>query len=1105
MSSKEVNPIDNFFDNNMFDAIFNSPYYKLNDDEKNFFDKCIVLFDKYIEEQKHQDAVDRIKKIKKRKNDDGYHKEASKQEIIFILNLRDEHASSSKSKADLQQEMDKSGVKSSEYKKLQEFNDVLNNKEFMKKLKDEGRFLRTYPTEEEYVKKIFKKIPNRQLYYNVQGISLNPIEATAKLYYFCHLKNVEIPKYNIVLDDEQEEVLKHNKGFVVVNSGPGTGKTTTAVHKTKMFIDKKEPVIVVSYTNAAVNNFRDRLVNFIDDIDKVGSKAPCEVYLTTIDAISRLPFPRDHKSSSFSEQIELARQRKEKFKELFANNKGEQIYKHIIIDEAQDIDDGRFSLLFDIYHTCELESITIIGDPRQRMNSTKVGATFERLVTNGVVDKTVCKFTQDSPLLINFKNTYRFKNPLLLDLCNIISEKRPLIHAKLVNAIEQDAEEKCEKISDIDVASEKILDLLKNGTPPGEIAIISPITDKAGEIKKTFDGLKDRLAAKEKAVAEKIDPSIIYASSIQSVKGLEFDYVFFIGCSDYPRYMSGTYSNKNDGDSMNFVANSRARRKIFYLTDDSFLLPEHVPENFVIGEKGIEKKKAKYNFPYTAATDLFETNNIEKMESNMRTLFGIPRTFVDNVKYFGNQEKFNLKYEIISSLLMRLKGLTTLQQIGKIKPIEEIEFNIRSRQGLIYDFKPSLEVNTQNVIYTENMRENIRTIYRSYPYEDVEKHKLFANLMTKKTSVLKNMDEITDICVKLENLLLLHKDDSFFYQNIISCYTPASCILNKNVILIFTDSTYIGLLTKKRNPDKIVYITSLKTGKTYKIGEPKYSLKRYEYQIEFMYSLYTHDKFMKTMGNYPNFDPEKPELYIDTEFGPRVYNKSNTVYEISVINAHDPYLSISTYLLSDPFYFKPTCGDTSLKFSDFINCPNFIEFKDLFDSLYINKKPVINYYFSSVDLAIFYETDETFISEINKRRKILLDEEKFSMDGRVKLIIEDIFGNDKDFHEIFIGDYTSIENRLQQLSPREKKDFWSFFIDLEKGSKDLKNDKIWSFDNSKETNYVYKNLFKKGTLKEAYVTETGNYVSEMYHIKLHRAYSDALITMEMGCKRLFHK
>ncbi len=73
---------------------------------------------------------------------------------------------------------------------------------------------------------------------------------------------------NIVLDEDQRRVVLADEDYCLVIAGAGAGKTTTVAAKVKYLVDKKEidpsQILVVSFTNKAVNELKDRIQKELD-------------------------------------------------------------------------------------------------------------------------------------------------------------------------------------------------------------------------------------------------------------------------------------------------------------------------------------------------------------------------------------------------------------------------------------------------------------------------------------------------------------------------------------------------------------------------------------------------------------------------------------------------------------------------------------------------------------------------------------------------------------------------------------------------------------------------------------------------------------------------
>lgn len=771
-----------------------------------------------------------------------------KEKSIFVLNLRGINVDNGLDAREISSLLG-GYITVSEMEKYDKFTTILRDTVFISNLDKDGWFKKTYKTARGYIERYLKSQPGNKIFYGLHSSKSNDSrEKIAKFLYFCELMGRKVPKFELELSDEQQMIVEQRSGISVYNSGPGTGKTTTAVFKTASLL--KEGVIVVSFTNAAVNNFHEKLYDVIDDVENMSVKPGKKIYLATIDSIAKLPCPTKEKTISkpdFQKIRKAAMRDIAIYQKLFADLQGNQIYKHIIIDEAQDVNDDLFEILIGIYVSCKFESMTVIGDPRQRLNTT-AGGIFQSMLENGSEDKNTCQFSFENPYIVKSRITYRFENPNLLKLCNIISNTRPNIHVEMISGSIEKTNCKFLKIKGHENVVKKIMELLEDQkTVPGEIAIISPIVNKESTIKKEMDLICQSVTRNGINVSNEIKPECIYSSSIQSVKGLEFDYVFFVGSSNFPEYMLGTYGDVNDGMSMNFVANTRAKKQIFYVTDNSNALPMHVPEEMAEGEARTEtvyQRKIIHSKAIKSEDVLHD--EYERMETNMRTIFSVPRTEMENYSFTGSQNLQNFKYELISSILMNLGGKTIPMLIQKEIGRDPAEYNEAKKIGSVFDLKTTLDTrNFGYVFWNIDHKPAIAKIYNAYNYEDIEKHKIFKFVMTSKLSELHGMDDIANPVIKISRLLETMKGNYIFKQTIVQGCISASAIENDKVILIFTDSTHLSLMVKKKNPTKTVFMVSLMCGKIYKIGEPVYSLKRYEYQIKFIFSLFYHFKIMK--------------------------------------------------------------------------------------------------------------------------------------------------------------------------------------------------------------------------------------------------------------------
>jgi hypothetical protein len=98
---------------------------------------------------------------------------------------------------------------------------------------------------------------------------------------------------------------------------------------------------------------------------------------------------------------------------------------------------------------------------------------------------------------------------------------------------------------------------------------------------------------------------------------------------------------------------------------------------------------------------------------------------------------------------------------------------------------------------------------------------------------------------------------------------------------------------------------------------------------------------------------------VDTEFTARTWHKSDTIYDIALINGFDPYASIVTYLKCDPNSFNPFLNH-DIQYSDLEGAPTVDEFYSFFCHIVGEKKPIIWYFSASHDISPFYEQHEYY-------------------------------------------------------------------------------------------------------------------------------------------------
>lgn len=458
---------------------------------------------------------------------------------------------------------------------------------------------------------------------------------------------VSLSPLMIKFTKEQNILLnKDLSGEWVINAGPGTGKTTVA--NARSYLMKDEGVLLISYTNDAINENYDRLKlypgmkgilkkrNYIKDKN-------C-ICVTTVDSFAYYLSKIHNKSNgldidvkyynSYDKVISYSNKNMKDICKL----KDVKKYKHIIVDECQDIDDQRGNVIFNYYKHSNATSLCLFGDPRQQLHENR-GNWYKKKWINYKyynIGNIPTEFNK-----LGFCITHRFCNIKCLDITNKLSEKRPDLHVKLFSSFEnsQNSENSLNNYGVIDVAINKssfdenislvakyIIYLRFNcGINYSEMAVIGPSLDKqnktsslAGKILSVFTKYSIPCYTKSEGA---FLPNAIFFTTIHGCKGKEYDYVFLYGCDGFPDTFKMIPNEISD--SLIFVMHTRERKKIIYLsTKNTFVPPRGLrdPQSKLFFSKPelivnqITDKDINENYDYRIS-DLSKEHNFQKFLS----------------------------------------------------------------------------------------------------------------------------------------------------------------------------------------------------------------------------------------------------------------------------------------------------------------------------------------------------------------------------------------------------------------------------------------------------------------------------------------------------------
>lgn len=980
-------------------------------------------------------------------------------DLCVILNLRDRAVRSNMPIAELGQMIGE--VTQDELEFLKDYRDP--PAELMTKYEDEGWFEKNYETVKKHAETYVRNVPGPTVVYTPDHANASARVRITRLLGFYAIKGREIPLARINLALEQQYVVERDSGIIVVNSGPGTGKTTTAAHKAARLAfpesygetpDHVPGVLLVSYTNAAVANLHLRLIELVNDVSQISNKPGKRVWLTTIDSLSGIFLPRGQRPGDFDKQIEAAIRDHDQFASFFLTLDNRSAYAHIILDEAQDVSDQRFELLRTIYNKYDFKSFTIIGDPRQRLNI-RHGGFYQELLLKGVeshadeITGRRYRLDFERPLVVKYHLTYRFLNPLLLELANVMSAIRPTIHSQLEQGAPGDqivTPLLIRKFSQFEQVAADIIEKIQGGARSSSICIISPVTQKASVMKTRFDAIRQILATNGVTTSDQYGTEAVHVTSVPSVKGLEFDHVYFNGASGYPSSMNREYQDVNDGQSMNFVVNTRARYTLTYLTDASMRAPDGVPEQMTTGG---EARAVSYNrevYPEAVNTTVIEPADYGKFVAH--NMLRVPAEQIATFSTEGGVS--NHLYEIVSAVLahQRIRGLNTLQQVTEVAPMKDSAYRDYVRRGMIYDMRGRLkgqgvEPGATKIYLSESQLSIARELVAGAGRADettLEQHRLLYECMTGRESDLTDMGVVNDVVMKIVSLLLRRVPRGVTevgaLQSVVMERILATTITTPTTTIVFTECLYLGALVKKREPTKMVFVVGLQSGQILQVGAVPKPLSQYEYMVHALFAITTHVRLMRGRGRFSlaGVDQTRPWYFVDTEFGPRKWLKSATVYDIALINGFDPYASTVSYLACDPSSFNPLLN-ANIRLEDLEGAPMVDDFYAFFAHLTTASEGVVIWYFSTAhDIAPFYEQHDHYM-------------------------------------------------QLRELGPEgaeEALNPWKFNPDL---------DYPFEFRNARIGN-------AKGTMSELYEAQQRTLIGSYKHIRLHTAVSDALLLAE---------
>nr|QBK90091.1 MAG: UvrD-like helicase [Pithovirus LCPAC102] len=854
-----------------------------------------------------------------------------------------------------------------------------------------------------------------------------------------------LKKYNI----EQQILLDTQlQGIYVVNAGPGTGKTTVANERAYKL--QSEGVLLISYTNEAINENHTRLKSMTGMRGKLCKKKYDKsidiINVSTVDSLANHISPTKYNSG---ENYDVTVINAITLCQKLLKNRVKK-YKHIIIDEAQDIDDLRGNLIMNYYAYSGAKSICIFGDPRQRIHE-KNGAWYSLLWVQGFYSK---DWNSNNGVInvnkIGFTYSYRFENRLHIEIANKLSARRPqidhpLTSEKSVPVYSNEVIKLYSGISDVlDLNIDRVATFIKSlheneNISYSEMAVIGPsmnkenaTSDLVGKICAVF---KDNDIPCYVKMNGGFIPNAIYFGTVHSAKGKEFDHVFMFGADSFPE----TFNNipYESAESLIYVMHTRARKRMYYISPKSQMFtPPRGLRPKLLNDANVEINGIKIDdtedILYISNPELLRNQpimvppNLDVLYSisDLSTEFSLDR-FLETNEYDINVESWfsftsNIPkrpddinerfWGIFCSFGVQLAMTNKYHDVFKsfisneYKLVGDNEYMNKVRNGSLVNGRDIISGNLiikKGLINTmhDYELESLKNILKKEPMDLIIPEMIFIakiydflisghmqsrydiNKYIGDNEILKNAlinlaEQIQTTfgpCIEVEKTVnniymrVIGAIDSYHDQHVLE-FKTVNRELSKSDGL---QSQLYSLCT-----GKIPIVINLQNGKVAQVTSME-SMIRWRYIIKSYTNLRTHidevisrknkmqSKYHLNTNNMEltNTDTwkrvDKNMFTIDTEF---VIGSSSILFEIAIINLHDPYRSIVQTINPGNNCIKQAMEWLSEPKELFIDSKNISDIKTMFLRLQkmmdINQNDVwLEYYVCNVDVSWWSNTN----------------------------------------------------------------------------------------------------------------------------------------------------
>jgi DNA polymerase III epsilon subunit-like protein len=352
---------------------------------------------------------------------------------------------------------------------------------------------------------------------------------------------------------QQDIVYEDIDKNILVVAIAGAGKTTSVICRIKHLIDSgvdESSIILTTFTRDAANDMKNKL------FDIMGYR--CRITVGTIDSISKMYSERYMKETK--NELKDVSEYGHLFSKVIQQNPSViKKYKYMFVDEIQDINDLQFGIIQEFYKQgCKIFGV---GDDAQNIYSFRGSKVEYMLNFEKHFENTSHKF-----LIENFRSTRQ-----IIALANSSIEKNEnAIPKTMIAGLNKDGNKPIVQYFNSNghqnmTVFAKIKDLIKNGVPEHEIAVLCPINQPLFQIEEilTKNGIKNVYLDGKCDVKTSKKPWHVCLCTIHKAKGLEWDHVFTVNMSDDILPKTKTPMLINESRRLFYVAITRARDELY--------------------------------------------------------------------------------------------------------------------------------------------------------------------------------------------------------------------------------------------------------------------------------------------------------------------------------------------------------------------------------------------------------------------------------------------------------------------------------------------------------------------------------------------------------------